>query len=412
MVRRDAFEKKLGPLKQLKAEQYITDPRHLIATFYGKGDENGPAGTLTAGLPKDPSKQTSWFAVYRPCSRDSIAKMLGRVGTGKGLNIKGKSAKKNRLSGFVPFVQISKNEDKAALEKSPRGARTRIFFQGKEAWEKARAKLESTLVELQVEHGKKLEIDDQTVKAIHNAEYESDNKYGLDVPEGLMMEVYIHRADVSPAVGWETGRDSEPAFLDMNLHSLRDGGEPPVVLYQFDKTNPLNPLGLLMAYAEARVVPVVSDFDTFLVGSRGVHYNPTPPEQIELMNWALTHTEELLASPNNKGWMGRWLDILKKEAENGFHPSLPKFGFGDPTSYGLIGRIVDAMAVCGAVRHGAECFNFCASAAGGLDYAASAGFSCARAVLLACLHCFVHPGVAGSAHIPPPLRRFPAGARP
>ena len=37
---------------------------------------------------------------------------------------------------------------------------------------------------------------------------------------------------------------------------------------------------------------------------------------------------------------------------------LPEFGFGDPTSYRLIEDVVDTLVVCGAVRHGAECFNF------------------------------------------------------
>ena len=180
-----------------------------------------------------------------------------------------------------------------------------------------------------------------------------------------MMEVYIMRADVSPVVGWETGRDSEPAFLDMNLHSLRDGAsgatEPAVVLYQSDQRDPMNPLGLLMAYAEAKVTPVVSDFDTFLVGSKGVRYTEaTPPKQVKLMNWSLKHATELIAEPNTKGWMGRWLNLLKEEAAKGFHPELPKYGFGDATSYGLIGEIVKATSGCGAVRHGAECFNFCA----------------------------------------------------
>ena len=36
------------------------------------------------------------FAVYRPTSRDAIAKMLSGIAVGKGLNVKGKSAK---LSG-------------------------------------------------------------------------------------------------------------------------------------------------------------------------------------------------------------------------------------------------------------------------------------------------------------------------
>ena len=365
---RVAFEKRLGGLSELKAEQYLADPRTLIANFYSKGDRKGPAGTRPRDAPPPPPpEQSSWFAVYRPCSRDSIAKMLGRVGTGKGLNIKGKSAKKNRLSGFVPFVQISKNSDKAKLETSPRAARTRIFYQSAEACATARAALESALAELQVERGKKLDMEVQEVMPVER--YESQGAFGLDVPEGLMMEVYIMRADVSPVVGWETGRDSEPAFLDMNLHSLRDGGEPPVVLYQFDTADPMNPLGLLMAYAEARVTPVVSDFDTFLVGSRGVTYEPTPPEQIALMNWALDHTTHLLAHPTAKGWMSRWLEILKSEASRGFHPPLPKYGFGDPTSYGLIGSIVDAMSVCGAVRHGAECFNFCKGPAGSSEHA-------------------------------------------
>jgi hypothetical protein len=144
----------------------------------------------------------------------------------------------------------------------------------------------------------------------------------------------------------------------MNRHALRHGGEPPVVLYQFDQRDPLNPRGLLMAYAEAHVTPVVSDFDTFLVGSKGMSYDVTPPEQVDLMKWALDHTSGLLAKPGTKGWMSSWLGILKEEARNGFHPTLPKYGFGEATSYRLIGDVVDATSVCGAVRHGAECFNF------------------------------------------------------
>ena len=42
----------------------------------------------------------------------------------------------------------------------------------------------------------------------------------------------------------------------------------------------MNPLGLLIAYAEKAVKPVCSDFDTFTVGSRGMRYEATPPKQI------------------------------------------------------------------------------------------------------------------------------------
>ena len=159
-------------------------------------------------------------------------------------------------------------------------------------------------------------------------------------------------------VGWETGRASEPEFMNMNLHAVRGDSSPPVVLYQFDQADPMNPLGLLIAYAEKQVKPVVSDFDTFTVGSRGMRYDPTPPKQVELIHWALDHTTKLLEIPAAKGWMGSWLGVIKEEARRGFHPTLPKYGFGDPTSYGLISDVIDVTNVCGAVRHGAECFNF------------------------------------------------------
>ena len=159
-------------------------------------------------------------------------------------------------------------------------------------------------------------------------------------------------------VGWETGRASEPEFMNMNLHAVRGDSSPPVVLYQFDQADPMNPLGLLIAYAEKQVKPVVSDFDTFTVGSRGMRYDPTPPKQVELIHWALGHTTKLLEIPAAKGWMGSWLGVIKEEARRGFHPTLPKYGFGDPTSYGLISDVIDVTNVCGAVRHGAECFNF------------------------------------------------------
>lgn len=80
-LKRDEFEARLGPLSVLQHEQYEADPRKLISDFYKQGDHRGPAGTLAASnLQADPSNATSWFVVYRPCSRDSIAKMLGRVG--------------------------------------------------------------------------------------------------------------------------------------------------------------------------------------------------------------------------------------------------------------------------------------------------------------------------------------------
>ena len=39
----------------------------------------------------------------------------------------------------------------------------------------------------------------------------------------VIKEAYIMRPDISPVIGWETGEQLEPAFMDMNLHSVRDG---------------------------------------------------------------------------------------------------------------------------------------------------------------------------------------------
>ena len=37
------------------------------------------------------------------------------------------------------------------------------------------------------------------------------------------------QAPAAREVGWETGRDSEPAFMDMNLHAVRGNSTPKVV---------------------------------------------------------------------------------------------------------------------------------------------------------------------------------------
>ena len=52
------------------------------------------------------------------------------------------------------------------------------------------------------------------------------------------------------------------------------------------------------------------------------------------------------------------MDVLKQADEEGFHPTIPPFGFGDPTSVKLIADVVIELEGCGAVRHGAECFNY------------------------------------------------------
>jgi len=150
----------------------------------------------------------------------------------------------------------------------------------------------------------------------------------------------------------------------MNLHGVRENSLPSVVLYQHDMGDPMNPHGLLIAYAERdpdRVKPVCSDFDTFTVGSKGFKYSHMPKEQLQLVQWELDQADHILdkAPTETTNWTSHWIRVTTAAEENGYHPKYPsKFGFGEAVSTQLISNVVDATKSCGAVRHGPECFNF------------------------------------------------------
>ena len=148
--------------------------------------------------------------------------------------------------------------------------------------------------------------------------------------------------------------------MDLNLQATRSYsvGAPKAVLYQFDRVKAMNPRGLLMAYEEAAVKPVASDIDAFLVGSQGMALEELPAEQLRLVDWAINHIESVLAAPSSASWTKRWLSVLMAEAKKGFHPEIPKYGFGDPVSTAVISTAVQSLTQSGAVRHGAESFNF------------------------------------------------------
>jgi hypothetical protein len=269
---------------------------------------------------------------------------------GKGLNIKGKSAKRGRQQGLVPFLQISYEEHKDQVAGSPPEARSRIFFNSEDVRERMLREFEPLL---DPDNGLHI-TGDRVIFYID----QYPGTYGLDLPEVILRHVFIDEANISFRAGWETGRSSEPAFMEMNFVSLRGTSEPRVVLIQADLDDPKNPHGLLMAYAEETVKPVVSDFDTFLVGSRNMHYKEMPREQVEIAYWALKHTHKILQSPANRSWTSRWLDVIKQAKNEGFCAKTPPLGFGDDTACRLIKEVMDATHESGAVRHGAECFNY------------------------------------------------------
>jgi CRP-like cAMP-binding protein len=347
------FERLIGPINAL-LEHYLTDPRSNIATFFAPGDKLGPRGCCADGdRCAHGEATTKWFAIYRPTSRDAIARMLSRTGVGKGLNVKGKSAKGNRLSGYVPFLQISQNDHKSKIDKPPVDGWVQVFWRT----QSARDEVEKT-IKAGLERGIKGLPLGSDCPMMPIDKY--PDSYGLLIPEAVVHCFFIHKPDISSPVGWETGRMSEPAFMDMNLNVLRSTkADPRVVLYQADLEDSMNPHGLLMAYAEETVKPVVSDFDTFLVGSSGMEYEELVSDQVELAKWALKKTRQILEDPGSNSWTTRWLEVLKQAIQDGdLQMETPKYGFGDPTSYRIIEEIVKATKETGAVRHGSECFNF------------------------------------------------------
>jgi hypothetical protein len=334
--------------------------------------------------------RASAFSVWRPTSRDAIHKMMSGQATGKGLEIKGKSAKCGCLSALVPFIQIYEEQHKERIRECVRDKTMRVFFPTEQARDEA-AEMLNDVVEMMMffvqdamqmlanpditeeqekEVMKHLQWDGSDLGCVKLNDY-APKCYGVQISERLFWEGFVMMQDCSrpPGSKFETGRPSEPAFMDMNFKAVRhvpsEPGEPTPVVYQTDAEFPMSPRTLVVAYEEktgdtGRVLPVVSDFDCFTVGTRGVKFDEQlPPDQVELVKWTVTNIESVLNQPFSADtWTKRWLEILKQAAIKGYYPKMPRFGFGDPKSYALMGKAVESLQDTGAVRHGAECFNY------------------------------------------------------
>jgi hypothetical protein len=130
--------------------------------------------------------------------------------------------------------------------------------------------------------------------------------------------------------------------------------------------DPMCPLNLVMAYEEnnpniqrSRIIPCVSDFDCFIVGSRGVKYEAqVPEEQLDILKWSVNQTEKILGNENTDSWTKRWLDVLKECGSKGFQPKIPPGGYSDPKTRFIFDHAIERLSATGCVRHGAECFNY------------------------------------------------------
>lgn len=373
-----------------------SDPRYQILHFFNDVAQVGTNNMDESFNPMLVSPllrafyRASVFTVWRPTSFDAIRRMMLHEGVGKGLDIKGKSAKKGKLSGFVPYLQIHKEEHKKEIRTHPKDGRIRVFYKVKEARDRAADELSDVLKEMMDTVAKAEAIvaaeeeDEDTMEwalekliwnmtdsTIHFLDDCTPNAFGMDVPERLFWEGVVKRRDISRAPGSEndTGRPSEPNFQNMNNVSLRkkpaNGGPKTVLMYYTDPNdrnpNPMNPLNFVMAYEEhSRVMPVVSDFDCFLIGTRGVEYKePLADDQLGVLQWCVNQVETVLEDGKQAAsWTSRWLNILKTQAAKGFHPEIPPLGFSDPKTNTIMKHAIHRLNEEGSVRHGAECFNF------------------------------------------------------
>uniref|UniRef100_A0A7S2DY20 Anthrax toxin edema factor central domain-containing protein n=1 Tax=Octactis speculum TaxID=3111310 RepID=A0A7S2DY20_9STRA len=362
------------------------DPRHGIAKFFGDGDSRGPAGYLEEKcLEKRDDEETSeFFTVWRPTSNRAIKLMESGLGTGKSLNIKGKSAKQGKLSGYVPFLQIFENEHVKEVSTDSVN-RVRIYYPTAELRNAAQGVFEPLMQEmieletiaradimklmsgeLELDQSGERKLDQHLILNMKDPRIELLDKpdiFGLEIPERLLWEAYVKKQDITRTGEFVTGRPSSVPFMVMNMHSIREKVHPDPVIYQLDIENAMNPVTLLMAYEEEKVRPVVSDFDPFLVASKNVTFEPLSQDQVECMARLIKTTQYILDNIHaNENWTSAWLNA-KEEQKTIYneHEALVKvssYGLGDPTTTNFIESCCHKLGEHGAVRHGAECFNY------------------------------------------------------
>jgi len=312
---------------------------------------------------------TSILTVWRPTSNEAMRKMMIGEGVGKGLDIKGKSAKRGALSAFVPFMQIHEEDDKQKVSPISEEAKLRVYYASEGSRKSAIRSLKSAQ-KMNVNGGiiNSFLSESSAIKPLNK--YSGKGLYGLEVSQQIFWKAYILDQDITRDEDSNTGRPSTPGFQDSNLKTLRlacaleNEPSPFPVVKQLHKENAMDPKYLVMAYEENNTVtPVVSDFDGFLMGWRrealwfGCNL---PREQERLMMWSIKQIQKILEEPSDETWTMRWLEVLKEEAKLGNKniPEMPQYGFGDPKSYSIMEEAAKRLISSGAVRHGSECFNY------------------------------------------------------
>ncbi|GFH47786.1 hypothetical protein CTEN210_04261 [Chaetoceros tenuissimus] len=368
-------------LKGLKRREWLEslvalDPRRQIHLYFTEVARAG--GPLQDPLTKAPVsiirgfRRASSFSVWRPTSLDAIQLMMTGKATGKGLEVKGKSAKYGRLSGLIPFIQIHqdlhKNVGKLGLS---REGRIHVYYQNDDMRCRALKLFMNVIRDMvslpiflpndssrDLNQEYRWEVSDYGIYRLNKS------GFGLDISERVFYQACVMEQDITRTGDLETGRPSEPNFQSMNFESTRkyNGIGPRTVVLQLDDDEPLKPQTFVVAYEENNsVTPVASDFDCFTVGTRGVTFDqPIASEQVELMKWMIESIDKVLTTQKkNASWASHWFNVLD-QPDHRKKIDMPRFGFGDPKSYEMMAGAVTRFAhnKNGAVRHGAECFNY------------------------------------------------------
>ena len=225
---------------------------------------------------------TSILTVWRPCSNDAMRKMMEGTGVGKGLDIKGKSAKKGSLSAYVPFMQIFNNDHKSEIQPIQECAEMRVYYSSVELRDHALAFLQKFLKDGPptkkkgiggspdvIEEGEE-NIDELDAPQDQNGnrndevygerdrlpphqdpnspaylgnsrklkktrkKFEKLGFYGIECSQRLFWYATVQDADIRRVgTGTETGRPSLPGFQDANLKTLK------VAMSQLPKPDPM-----------------------------------------------------------------------------------------------------------------------------------------------------------------------------
>ena len=269
------------------------DPRYKILTFFNQvasegadnfmddnSDDAYPTSSISGEftprmscgahkLLSDTFNVTSILTVWRPCSNDAMRKMMEGSGVGKGLDIKGKSAKKGLLSALVPYLQIHDENDKFLIQPIGVTAKLRVYYKSIEAREQVMEALRPLAND---EAEKEEDLIPSKIKCIDK--YARKQLYGLELSQRLFWKGYVLEQSIARMGEYETGRPSVPGFQDANNKTLKlalhlnPEPAPMPVVFQFDGDQPMKPQTLVLAYEEnGTVTPVVSDSMVFHVST-------------------------------------------------------------------------------------------------------------------------------------------------